>query len=360
MKKSAWCCLFILLAVLPLGCGRSLQAGATIEIIDMGGRTVVIPEIIDKVFCSNPIGTVNVYALAPERLAGWNFVPTGASAQYINPDYLDLPALGVWMGAGATPNREEIAKAAPSVILCFWSAGSEGVDMADSIQQQTGIPVILMDYSITATPEVYRLLGEYLDERERAGEFERYFEQELERLGGIVRGVPESERKSVFISQGARGLQTDPAGSLHVQDALDLLGLRNVAELPGTVGSGMGMPSVSPEQLLVWQPDAILVSEYNMGSNVMSNLHGEILSERSWANLNAVKNGAVYRIPQSPFSWFGKPPSAVRMLGSLWLINSLYPDYAEFDMIREIINFYELFYRIELTEYEAAAILDEG
>lgn len=38
-----------------------------------------------------------------------------------------LPALGVWMGAGSTPNSEEIANVAPDVIFCFWSTGESGV-----------------------------------------------------------------------------------------------------------------------------------------------------------------------------------------------------------------------------------------
>jgi len=349
--------LLVLLMLLP-GCARNAPASkSTIEISDMGGRVVAVPQRIDKVFCSNPIGTVNIYGLAPEKLVGWNFVPSGNSAGYIEPKYLDLPALGVWMGAGATPNREEIARANPDVILCFWSPDQAGIDMADSIQEQTGIPVILMDYSITSTPEVFNLLGEYLDETERAAQLSQYCEQTLEKLKETVNAIPENERKSIFISEGAKGLQTDPVGSLHVQDALDLLHIRNVVDLPGTEGNGMGMPTVSPEQLLVWQPDAILVSEYNMGNNSMSNLVGEILSSRNWSNLNAVKNGAVYRIPQSPFSWFGKPPSAARLLGSLWLLDTLYPDYAKYDINQETKDFYALFYRLDLTDTQPEQLI---
>jgi iron complex transport system substrate-binding protein len=137
---------------------------------------------------------------------------------------------------------------------------------------------------------------------------------------------------------------------MHVQDALDLINIGNVAYLPGTGGRGMGMPSVSYEQLLLWQPDAILVSEYNMGNNAMSNIYGEIMSGKNFSNLTAVQSGAVYRIPQFPFSWFGKPPSVARLLGCLFLTDTLYPEYSKIDLNAEITEFYSLFYRLELTD----------
>jgi len=365
--KSRFCITLIYLALgglffcllLQTGCGKNTAAlsNNTQTITDMSGRQVTVPAAINRVICSNPIGTVDLYMLAPEKLVGWNFIPQGKARDFIEPVYLELPPLGVWMGAGNTPNQEEIAQIAPDVILCFWSNDDAGRHMADTIQEQTGIPVLLMDYSITAVPQVFRLLGEYLAVTERGEELAVASERILSLLEQSVKEIPPEQRKSIFIAQGNHGLQTDPVGSLHVQDALDLLAITNTANLPGTGGQGMGMPSVAPEQLLIWQPDAILVSEYNMGGDALSNIYHEILTSKSWSNLKAVENREVYRIPQLPFSWFGKPPSAARLLGCLWLLDTLYPDYTQLNLTQETADFYDLFFRQQLSAEQINALL---
>ena len=110
------------------------------------------------------------------------------------------------------------------------------------------------------------------------------------------------------------------------------------------------MPTVSMEQLMAWQPDAILVSECAMSDTQQSDLYDEICGDSLWRDLRAVRGGQVFRIPQSPFGWIGRPPSAARLLGCLWLADALYPAQAHFDMKTEAREFYALFYRRTLSD----------
>jgi iron complex transport system substrate-binding protein len=233
-----WVAAAIAAALLGLGaagCGGAAGAAAsTRTIVDMGGRSVKVPQVIDKVLCSNPIGTVDIYMLDPALLAGWNFKPSGPDAAYIPSQYLALPSLGVWMGAGATPNIEEVRSVAPDVILCFWSADATGVKMADTIQKQAGVPVVLVDYDVRSTPKTFAFLGTLLGETERAETLASYCRDKLAAIGQVVASVPQAERPTLFLAEGKGGLQTDPVGSLHVQDTFDLLGIKNVVALPGT------------------------------------------------------------------------------------------------------------------------------
>jgi iron complex transport system substrate-binding protein len=73
-----------------------------------------------------------------------------------------------------------------------------------------------------------------------------------------------------------------------------------------------------------------------------------------------VQAGRVYRIPQSPFSWIGRPPSAARILGCLWLAKTLYPDATTIDLKLEMKDFYTLFYRHDLSDEEIASILEDS
>ena len=339
--------------------GCAALAGNLRTITDMGGREVAVPETIERVFCSNPIGTVDIYLLDPDLLVGWNFRPTGDNRKYIPEVYLNLPPLGVWMGSGATPNDEEIVRQSPDAILCYWTADDVGRDMADSVRDETGCPVLLIDYDIRSCAEMYRYLGPLLGVEERAEELARYCDEKLAYIAACTAQIPEGERKSVYIAQGVGGLSTDPVGSMHVTDALELINTNNVAYLPGTEGQGMGMPSVNLEQIIMWNPDAVLVSEYSMSDSESSDLYGEIIADGDWLNVPCVRAGHVYRLPQSPFAWFGRPPSVVRLLGCLLVLKLLYPEYTQdIDMVEETRAFYELFYRFDLADEELVDILE--
>lgn len=338
--------------------GCDALTGNLVSVTDMGGREVAVPESIERVFCSNPIGTVDLYLLDPEVLVGWNFRPSGDNRKYIPDEYLSLPSLGVWMGSGATPNDEEIVRQSPQVILCYWTADDVGRDMADGVRDETGLPTLLIDYDIRQCAEMYRYVGPLVGRAERGEELAAYCEERLERIRSIVDAIPESERKSIFLAQGPGGLSTDPVGSMHVTDALELIGTGNVADMPGTAGQGMGMPTVNLEQIITWNPDAVLVSEYSMSDSESSDLYGEIIADDGWANVPCVREGKVYRLPQSPFAWFGRPPSVVRLLGCLLVMKLLYPDYtADVDMVEETRSFYQEFYRLDLTDDELVGIL---
>ncbi len=328
-------------------------------VTDMGGRTTVVAEQIDRVFCTNPIGTVDVFGLAPEKLVGWNFRPAGDNKKYIPDELFALPSLGVWMGAGAVPNAEEIAALDPDVLLCYWTADDVGCSMADEISDQTGLPVMLIDYDLHNVSEQFRYVGNLIGCADRGEELGAFFDQKLALITKIANQVPEKERKRVFLAQGNDGLTTDPVGSMHVTDALALINTENVADMPGTEGKGMGMPTVNLEQIIEWDPDAVLVAEFSMSDSESSDIYGAIKEDARWLNVRCVKEGEIYRIPQAPFSWFGRPPSAARVLGCLWLLKVLYPAYAgEINMREETLEFYRVFYRYEdFDEYNLGQLL---
>ena len=340
------------------GCGTSGSSDSARVVTDMAGRKVSVPRNIERVFCTNPIGTVDLYALDPALLCGWNFNPSGDSRSYIPKKYLGLPALGVWMGSGSTPNAEEIAAQDPDVLLCFWTVDDAGAKMADSIAEDTGMPVLVVDYDIRHLEQAYQFVGKLVGEKGRARELASFCQGYLDRAIAIAEAVPESERKSIFLAQGKDGLTTDPVGSMHVTDALEMLHVGNVADLPGTTGKGMGMPTVNLEQIISWNPDAVIVAEYSMSNAESSDIYGAIVADAHWANVPAVAEGRVYRVPQAPFSWFGRPPSVMRALGCLWLVKVLYPDYAtDIDLAEEARTFYREVLDVEIEDDRLSELL---
>jgi iron complex transport system substrate-binding protein len=75
----------LVLAVASCGCAEStgqqavpnssfvLQNSDTVQITDMLGRQLTVPEKISSVVATSPPSTILVYMLTPDKLAGWNF-----------------------------------------------------------------------------------------------------------------------------------------------------------------------------------------------------------------------------------------------------------------------------------------------
>nr|HRD26186.1 iron ABC transporter substrate-binding protein [Methanoculleus sp.] len=85
----------------------------TRAITDMTGRTVVVPSEIESVLCTSPPSTMLVYMVAPDRLAGWNFLP---ETEYIPEEYSALPLVGGWFGK-ETGNYETFISMHPDIVI---------------------------------------------------------------------------------------------------------------------------------------------------------------------------------------------------------------------------------------------------
>jgi iron complex transport system substrate-binding protein len=109
------------------------------------------------------------------------------------------------------------------------------------------------------------------------------------------------------------------------------------------------MEAVSLEQVMLYDPDVILVKEPVFFT--------QVFSDPRWQRVKAVKEKKVYLIPYEPFNWFDRPPSFMRLLGAKWLANLLYPDRYRVSMVKETQEFFRLFLAVSLTPQEAGAIL---
>jgi iron complex transport system substrate-binding protein len=318
---------------------------------DMVGRAVRVPHVIKKVYCTSPAGTVLVYVLAPEVLAGWNYPLTAMERAWIPEPYRSLPVLGGWFSTGATGNVEEIVRAQPDVILSMGTTDTLSVSQSERLQEQSGIPVLMMTGHLEDLADSFVFAGELLDREVRAAQLAAYARATMAEARRVA-AEPVVRRMRVYYAQGPRGLETDPAGSYHTE-ILDLLRGVNVAEVgPGV---GKGRVTVSPEQILVWDPD-LIIAGYISGQEPSLRLE-RLAADPIWGKLRAVKQGRVVVTPQVPFNWFDRPPSVNRLIGVKWVGRLLYPESFSGDFRDEVRDFYELFYRIQLTDQQIADLL---
>lgn len=334
----------------PEEIGQSEQISETERVFtDAVGREVTIPAEVNKVYSTSPIGTMLVYTINPDKLAGWNTELRAGELRFIAEKCHRLPVMGGWFGKTAEGNVEEIMKENPDVIISVGDTDSSSAETADQIQEQTNIPVILLNLDLDKIDQTYTALGELMNEKEVAGNFALYCRETVADVLDKAAQIPAGQRVRVYYAEGSQGLNTDPAGSQHVQ-VLDMVGGLNVAEI-GMPGKA-GQVDVSLEQVLHWDPELIICWHHEQGGYFEG-----ILSDPDWQGISAVKNNKVYEIPCAPFSWFDRPPSVNRVLGLKWLGNLLYPEIYGYDLIQETKEFYALFYHYELSDEEATELL---
>ncbi len=328
----------------------SAEPESTTQVItDMAGREVTIPSEIKSVYCAVPTGEAMVATLCPDKLIGWVNTPSEVSLEYLPERLANLRVIGGWMGQKVTAHMEDIISLAPDVVIYMGAEVTTNLsDVPEQIHEQTGIPVIVVPEEFQYTAEVYRFLGECLDEPERGEKLATYCEEKMAEIQEAMSAVPEDEKVSAYYAEGTGGLATDPSGSHHVE-VLDFIGVNNVADVE--MLAGMGMTEVTIEQIINWNPDVILVSGMTSGN------YNEILTNPIWQNIKAVQDGRIYCTPTAPFNWFDRPPNIMRVLGIQWFASVIYSDYVSYDINSEIKDFYSLFYNVDLTDDQIAALL---
>lgn len=344
--------LCLLLCTLFTGCAAKSgpQQAATRTITDQAGRLVTIPAQIKKCYYTSPIGLIMIYSLAPDKMAGWSMQLTEQEKKYIPAKYASLPFLG-GVQMNSKINTEELLKVNPDVIFSVGpdplTAGTKSD--ADKLQRQLNIPVVVVDGDIQNTEKAYTFIGQLLGVEDIARELASYCTKTMQEITAATQAIPEQNRVKVYYAEGPKGLATEPKGSSHAL-VLNLVNGINVAQVEAKGGGGMS--DVSLEQVLKWNPDVILTWSMDSGG-----AYNFIRTNPDWKNINAVKNNKVFAIPSCPFNWFDRPPSVNRFLGMKWLAATLYPDAYKVDMVKEVKDFYSLFYHANLTDDDAKELL---
>jgi iron complex transport system substrate-binding protein len=349
--------LALLLALGAAGCNSgdgdatAATERGTVTITDQAGRQVTIPDPIETVWCVSPMGTNLMYMLAPDMLVGWNITPTALEKKYIPEQYRSVTGMGGWYGKNTTGNVEEIIKRDPDVVFSLGDVDEAAISEAERIQGLLNIPVVMVGGDLTASGDALRYIGGLIGADDRAKELADYCDGVIQEAREISTSLSDADKVRVYYAEGMEGLNTDPAGSMHTE-VLDLVGGANVADV--TLESDYGMAPVSLEQVLVWDPEVILVASDPAEE---SNVYEQITTSSQWATVTAVKEGQVYQIPRGPFDWFDRPPCISRILGVRWLGNLLYPDLYQYDIETEVKDFYKVFYHMELADTQLQELM---
>ena len=306
----------------------SLETTYPVTITDALGREVTIEEEPERLVSGYYITTSYLAALdLDEKLVGIEAkADTRELYKLAAPELPSLPNVGSLKQF----NLETCVSTEPDLVIL-----SAKVPDAVAKLEELGIPVIAVNpESEKEFKETISMIGTACNVQERANELTESYDKAIADLAAKLEGV---EPARVYLGGNSAFLST--AGPAMFQDLLIRgAGAENVAsEITDTYWA-----TVSYEQLLAWNPDAIILApqaEYTVD---------DVLNDPALADLDAVKNGKVYAMPNVIESWDSPIPSSY--LGSIWMASVLYPDAVSTeDYTKACVDFYQQFYGFDAS-----------
>ncbi|GGZ93669.1 hypothetical protein DC083_07580 [Ignatzschineria ureiclastica] len=302
------------------------------------------PQTIERILSAGPVADILLLSLTPNKLIGLASLNLSSKQKHFLPERIqNLPSTGRLAGRGSTAPLEKIMASKPDLIVDIGTVSPSYIGVAERVHQQTQIPYLLANGQFSDTAEQLRTLGRVLGVEAHGALLADYAEGVLQQTHNIVSKSNQGEIK-VYSARGADGLETGLKGSIHTE-VIEWIGATNVAEVAGE----KMMTRVSLEQLMLWQPDVILIMDANFYQTIQTN--------PIWQRLKAVKEKRYYWVPNLPFGWLDMPPGMNRLLGASWLASLLVPERYSLEMAKKaIIEYFALFYQYYLSEDELKKI----
>lgn len=333
-RSSRWAAVLLMMGAVA----AIAQAESAVNVVDQTGRTVVVSQPIERVVSVYGSETYFLYTLGVgDRLvAAWYTGVKGVSQAWdamfrLEPRLADILCFG-------DPNVEELAAREPDLIL------ADGVRHAAFSETMSALGIPVIQYLVEtpdALVQAMTLTGEAFggDAQVHAAHFSADFTRILDAAARDVAAIPADERPRVLFV-GTSPLQV-AGGAMYQTLLVEAAGGRSVAA--HLVGS---WNTVTLEQVLVWNPDVIVIAPY--GSVTPSTF----LDSPDWQSVRAVAQGRVYRMPRVVAPMDTPVPESV--LGVVWLAGALYPERTTLDMATEATAFYSTYYGYALSAEELA------
>lgn len=311
------------------------------DIVDMTGRTVTVPDKIERVVTIGSVPVINSFVFAagkgktlvmglpasfkPKRWA-WQF--------YFAPQLKDGPQL---QDANYAPDAEKIIAAQPDVVLSFEKT------TADTLSA-SGIPTVLL--RIQKPDDVKKgvaLVGDLLGNADVGARYAKYFDDTLARVAQRIDAIPADKRPSALYINPRN--MTQP--HLVAEWWLRAGGARSITD----DGRTEEVLTLSTEAIVAANPDYIVLSDPG---------HIEALkSDATLSKLDAVKNDRILVTPMGAHTWGNR--TAEQVLTVLWAASQFHPDVVPHaEVVAEVKNFYATFFGAELEDAQVEKILSGG
>lgn len=325
--------IFIILIIFVLFISFNQTPRTTI--VDMAKNTVKLPEKIERVITLDPFSTqimigLNLKDLLIDAQYGTNLIGDGFPKV--------IPDFSKWgtSFSGSSVILENLVEKKPDLIIA--QIGRPDINKIIELK----IPVVQIDVeNDQAFMGALNLIAEIFNKKARAAEISKFISIKLNEFYSANEKNKNKAKPRIYIA-GSNLLRT--FGNTSFQKWLvELSGASFVTDSYKQL-----KVDINPETLIKLNPDYIILSRYTAESIE------QILSDSRYANINAIKNKKIFKIPSFILSW--DLPSFEMISGIIYLRYIL-----GFNTIEELndilINFYKTIYNLDLNVEDISKII---
>ncbi|TWH45529.1 ABC transporter substrate-binding protein [Sporomusa sp. KB1] len=245
-------------------------------------------------------------------------------------------------------NIEELMKTKPDIV--FISKNNVIATRLKAI----GIPVVQLFFTdFAGLKDCFRTTGTILgpEAKAKADAYIAYLDEKMAKIKAVTDPISQEQRPKVLHINSWNPLLIDGTNTI-IDNWIEVAGGTNAAlDVKGN------MKPVTMEQVMVWNPDVIIVSSNALPiePDGTRNIH-MIMDNPVWQGIKAVQNKKVYVNPDGAFLWdrYG----AEEALQIQWAAKTLYPEkFQDIDIVKETRYFYKIFMNYDLSEAEANRII---
>ncbi|BBO86473.1 ABC transporter substrate-binding protein [Desulfosarcina ovata subsp. sediminis] len=309
-------------------------------VVDRTGAQVCLPAAINRIVITCYGGASHEIALfgGSRKVVAQPSIDRFPLLAKIYENFVDVPDAGAFDNV----NLETILALQPDVVF----AGIVSPQGNQRIRT-LGIPVVVLGIGradIDNLLKEFTMVGGILGAEETAAALVAYWNDRLSLIRNRLASIPEEARKKVFYGTTGPPFRTE-GGLWWGHHFIRAAGGINAAQEIKMRGG------VTPEQLLLWNPDVIIITTNHSQNRQGSGMVGDIRNHPKYRNIAAVKNNAMFACPIGTFWWDRPSPEAI--LGILWLAKTLYPRQMEALSIKiETKRFFSRFYHYALSDAE--------
>lgn len=339
-------------AALLAGCGASGTAppsspsGSTISLTDQRGRTLSFARPVARVV-TIPMPSASLLVavdrsadhLAAMHNASWTAMRNGIMGTMF-PAALELPHDIATQDF--TANVESIRALNPDVVV-QWSDAQLIEPLEKAGLQVLGLKNSGTQEDVDAWVAMFAAM---LGKPERATELKTRSDRELAEVKSLAAGRTSKGPGILYFNRFTGGLKVAGANSYN-DFYIKLVGASNPPTGKDPL-SGSGMVGVDIEQVLRWDPEVILLGNFDAA------MPQDIYSDPVWQNVAAVRSKRVYKVPLGGYRW--DPPGQESALMWHWLGDIAFPQ--QRSAVRDKASeYFRFLYNHELTDSELDKIL---
>jgi iron complex transport system substrate-binding protein len=228
------------------------------------------------------------------------------------------------------PNVESILTLRPDVVVQWGDHGSGIIKPLEN----AGLTVLGLSYGTQDDLAAWiRLFSAILGKPGRGRRMLSRMDAELKRIRSQTAAAGPTGTRVLYFLQFAGGLQV--AGTKTYNDYyIKLVGASNPASSTGSV---QGFAGVDIEQVLAWDPDVVLLGNFDAA------VPDDVYHNPVWRGVSAVRSRRVYKVPLGGYRW--DPPGQESPLMWRWLSGIVSPQQqAARGLRRHIVDYYEFLY----------------